>query len=129
MKVKLTEQQLSRIVDFESIKDRERINSVQNIPLNTSIKNAEDTGEDDPPMGDSWIEYWMRYCGNHVQERCPMCGQPFTDDNKAEGCHIKIYNNGNISEKTFIIPGHHNCNTQFGQDFTLQSDVETVEII
>ena len=45
MKVKLTEQQLSRIVDFESTKDRERRNSVQNIPLNTSIKNAEDMGE------------------------------------------------------------------------------------
>lgn len=129
MRIILTEGQIRKIVDFELTKDIKRRYSVRNLPLGTKIKNAEDTGNDDPPLGDSWIEYWKMYTGNHVPERCPMCGRSFTNDNKAEGCHIKIYNNGNISEKKFIIPGHHNCNTQFGQDFALQSDVETVEVI
>lgn len=110
-------------------KDRKRRNSVQNLPVNTRIKNAEDTEDDNPPIGYGWIDYWKLYTGLQEPEYCPMCGQRFTDDNKAEGCHIKLYHNGSASEKTYIIPGHHNSNTQFGQDFTLQSDVETVEVI
>lgn len=85
MKILITERQIRELVSNDLSKDRKRRNSVQNLSVNTRIKNAEDTGDDNPPIGESWIGYWKLYiqaCKYLNIVPCVVNGLPMTTKQK-----------------------------------------------
>lgn len=94
------------------------------------FKNAERTGDDNATVGNSWKEYWQIFTQEDFPKTCPFCGLPMTED-EVDGCHIKIKGllQGSWTVKKYIIPGHHGCNMQFGEEFDAKISVKAVEVI
>lgn len=96
------------------------------------VFNASETADEKPIAADSWIDYWKKMTGNKIPEICPFCGMPLKPE-EAEGCHIVfpksiehlfgVMQNGVIRPK-YIIPGHHECNCQFGKLFEIKYSVD-----
>lgn len=94
------------------------------------FKNAERTGDDKTAVGRSWKEYWQIFTQEDFPTTCPFCGLPMNED-EVDGCHIKIKGSllGSWSVKKYIIPGHHGCNMQLGEEFDAKITVKAVEAI
>ena len=97
------------------------------------VKNADDTGNDVPVVCNAWIDYWKTFTMEDIPDVCPLCGEQITDDD-SKGCHVLIKSqsdmgNGNYEATKYIIPGHHKCNCQFGEEFNLKIDIKAVEAI
>lgn len=97
------------------------------------VKNADDTGNDVPVVCNARIDYWKTFTMEDIPNVCPLCGEPITDDD-SKGCHVLIKSqsdmgNGNYEATKYIIPGHHKCNCQFGEEFNLKIDIKAVEAI
>ena len=97
------------------------------------VKNADDTWNDVPVVCNAWIDYWKTFTMEDIPDVCPLCGEPITDDD-SKGCHVLIKSqsdmgNGNYEATKYIIPGHHKCNCQFGDEFNLKIDIKAVEAI
>lgn len=94
------------------------------------FKNAERTGDDKAAVGSSWKEYWQIFTQEDFPKICPFCGLPMAED-EIDGCHIKIQGllSGSWSVKKYIIPGHHGCNMQLGEEFDAMITVKVVEAI
>lgn len=97
------------------------------------VKNADDTGNDVPVVCNAWIDYWKTFTMEDIPDVCPLCGEPITDDD-SKGCHVLIKSqsdmgNGNYEATKYIIPGHHKCNCQFGEEFNLKIEIKAVEAI
>ena len=92
------------------------------------FKNAERTGDDKAGVGSSWKEYWEICTQQDIPMICPFCGMPMRVD-EVDGCHIHVAGalNGSWSVKKYIIPGHHRCNMQLGEEFAAKTDVKAVE--
>lgn len=94
----------------------------------TVIQNKPKTADDKSPVKGIWIEYWKKYSGVPIPKTCPLCGENFTPDDDADGCHIrKVNSEGDPYGKTYIIPGHHDCNCQREKTFKLKHSVVAVE--
>lgn len=97
------------------------------------VKNADNTGDDNPVVCNAWIDYWKTFTMEDIPDVCPLCGEPMTDDD-SKGCHVLIKSqsamgNGNYGATKYIIPGHHKCNCQFGEEFELKIEIKAVEAI
>lgn len=96
----------------------------------TLFRNAERTGDDVSAVGKSWKEYWQIFALQDFPETCPFCGEPLNEED-VDGCHIKI--SGPLSQswssKKYIIPGHHGCNMQLGEELNSKIGVTAVEAI
>lgn len=94
------------------------------------FKNAVRTGDDKTVVGDSWRDYWQMFTQQDFPTICPFCGMPMTEA-EVDGCHIKVAGvlNGSWSAKKYIIPGHHRCNMQQGEEFVAKIAVKAVEAI
>lgn len=95
------------------------------------VKNAVDTGDDDPIVGNTWIDYWKTFTMQDTPDVCPLCGNPMAD---CVGCHVliksqSIMSNGNYETTEYIIPGHQKCNCQYDEEFDLKIAIKTVEAI
>lgn len=95
------------------------------------VKNAEYTQDDIPIVCNTWIKYWKTFTMEGVPDVCPLCGKQMTEDD-ADGCHVmiksqSIMSNGNYGTTEYIIPGHHKCNCQFGEEFNLKIGIKAVE--
>lgn len=106
---------------------------VANLYKDQQVKNADDTQNDLPVYGDTWINYWKVFTMEDIPTVCPLCGKELTED-EADGCHIQIksqsiMSNGNYEKTEYIIPGHHKCNCQFGEEFKLKIGIKAVEAI
>lgn len=93
-------------------------------------KNAERTGDNKVGLGSSWREYWEFFAQQGFPLTCPFCGLPMRVD-EVDGCHIHVAGalNGSWSVKKYIIPGHHRCNMQQGEEFVAMIGVKAVEAI
>lgn len=103
------------------------------LPKGQQVKNADDTQNDLPGYGDTWINYWKVFSMKDIPTVCPLCGKELSED-EVDGCHIQIksqsiMSNGNYEKTEYIIPGHHKCNCQFGEEFDLKIDIKAVEAI
>lgn len=94
------------------------------------FKNAERTSDEHATVGKSWKEYWQIFTLEDFPDTCPFCGEPL-QVNEIDGCHIKIagFLNGSWSSKKYIIPGHHGCNMQLGDEFDARIGIKAVEAI
>ena len=97
------------------------------------VKNAYNTGDDNPVACNSWIDYWKTFAMEDIPMVCPLCGKELSED-EADGCHIQIksqsiMSNGKYEKTVYIIPGHHKCNCQFGAEFKLKIVIKAVEAI
>lgn len=94
------------------------------------FKNAVRTSDDKAAVGSSWKEYWQIFTQEDFPTTCPFCGMPMRED-EVDGCHVKLngFLEGSWSAKKYIIPGHHECNMQFGDDFVAKSTIKSVEAI
>ena len=94
------------------------------------FKNAERTGDDKAAEGGSWKGYWQIFTQEDFPTVCPFCGLPMSEE-EIDGCHIKIAGllTGSWSVKKYIIPGHHGCNMQLGEEFDAQITIKAVEAI
>ena len=106
---------------------------ITKLHVNQQVKNADDTKDDIPVVCDTWISYWKTFTMEDIPTTCPLCGKALTED-EADGCHIlikprSIISNDDYSKKEYIIPGHHECNCQFGEDFKLKIGIGAVEAI
>ena len=107
--------------------------SIINLHVNQQVKNADETQDDLPVYGDTWINYWKVFTMEDIPTVCPLCGKVLTED-EVDGCHIQIksqsiMSNGNYEKTEYIIPGHHKCNCQFGKEFNLKLGVKAIEAI
>ena len=84
--------------------------------------------------GQPWIEYWKTITGLHVPDICPFCGKSLNEGD-AEGCHVVIAKDIEVSLNSkgqdvirplYIIPGHHDCNCQFGKMMQIKNPVVAV---
>ena len=53
------------------------------------VKNADNTGDDNPVVCNAWIDYWKTFTMEDIPDVCPLCGEPMTDDD-SKGCHVLI---------------------------------------
>lgn len=104
---------------------------IRTLYVGQRFKNAERTGDDKAAVGSSWKEYWQIFTQEDFPKSCPFCGLPMKED-EVDGCHIKIMGLGLLgrwSDKKYIIPGHHGCNMQLGEEFNAKITVKAVEAI
>lgn len=104
----------------------------KHLDVGDCVFNASETADEKPVAADFWIDYWKQMTGNEIPNICPFCGLPLNAD-EAEGCHIVfpksvehllgVMQKGVIRPK-YIIPGHHNCNCQFGKLFDVKCSVD-----
>lgn len=94
------------------------------------FKNAERTRDEHAAVGESWKEFWQIFTLEDFPDTCPFCGEPL-QVNEIDGCHIKIagFLEGSWSSKKYIIPGHHGCNMQLGDEFDAGIGIKAVEAI
>lgn len=94
------------------------------------FKNAERTGDDKAVVCNSWRDYWQMFTKQDFPTVCPFCGMPMIEA-EVDGCHINVAGvlNGIWSVKKYIIPGHHRCNMQQGEEFVAKTAVKAVEAI
>ncbi len=103
---------------------------IRTLFVGTKFKNAERTSDEHAAVGSSWKEYWQIFTLDDFPTKCPFCGEPL-DEKDIDGCHIKIKGilSGSWSVKKYIIPGHHGCNMQSGEEFISRIQVKAVEAI
>lgn len=103
---------------------------VRTLFVGSKFKNAVRTSDDQAAVGSSWKEYWQIFTMEDFPTKCPFCGEPLAEID-IDGCHIKIMGTvlGSWSVKKYIIPGHHACNMQLGDEFISKIQVEAVEAI
>ena len=93
------------------------------------FKNEERTGDDKAAVGQGWRDYWQIFTQESFPISCPFC-LPMTEE-EVDGCHVRI--RGILLESwsanKYIIPGHHECNMKFGDEFDARSVVKAVEAI
>ena len=98
------------------------------------VRNARNTSDDKPTDGSSWKEYWQIHTGEDFPKTCPLCGNTLSED-EVDGCHVNIAftaptNSGyRFSYKKYIIPGHHACNMQLGEECNIHCSIKAVEAI
>lgn len=111
-------------------KDSDITPSTYPILTNTVFKNAEQTSDEDAAVGSTWKEYWQIYALDDFPTICPFCGEPLNKD-EVDGCHIQIKSliGDGWLKKTFIIPGHHSCNSKFGRVFSSKISIKAIEAI
>ena len=102
----------------------------RNLQFGQLARNAERTANEHAAAGSSWKEYWQVFTLRDFPTTCPFCGQPLAEAD-IDGCHIEIADRlvGGWGARKFIIPGHHNCNMQQGEEFTSKLTVPAVEAI
>ena len=93
-------------------------------------RNAERTGNEHAAAGSSWKEYWQVFTLKDFPTTCPFCGRPLAEAD-IDGCHIEIADRliGGWSARKYIIPGHHNCNMQRGEEFSVKMTIPAVEAV
>lgn len=103
---------------------------VQMLYTGHSIRNAERTSDEHAGVGESWKKYWQIFTLQDFPDICPLCGEPLNEDD-VDGCHIEISGlmQGNWLTKKYIIPGHHRCNMQLGQEWNTKIAINAVEAI
>jgi len=104
---------------------------IRTLYIGQHFKNAVRTSDDKAAVGSSWKEFWQIFTQEDFPATCPFCGLPMKED-EVDGCHIKIMGLGLLgrwSEKKYIIPGHHGCNMQLGEEFNAKIIVKAVEAI
>lgn len=106
---------------------------VINLPIGICFKNAERTADDKAAVGGSWKQFWKIFAQEDFPTICPFCGRPLAEED-IDGCHIRIAWNriggaGFYSFKKYIIPGHHSCNMQLGDEFISKISIKAVEAI
>lgn len=102
----------------------------RDLQIGQLARNAERTANEHAAAGNSWKEYWQVFTQRDFPTTCPFCGQPLAEED-IDGCHIEIADRlvGGWSTKKFIIPGHHDCNMQLGEEFTSKLSLPAVEAI
>jgi len=106
----------------------------RNISVGHQIRNAEHTSDEKAAVGDSWKRYWQIFAAEDYPSICPFCGEELKEDD-IDGCHINIQrlhlyeSNTYYPDKKYIIPGHHACNMQLGDEFVVECDILAVEAI
>lgn len=103
---------------------------IRTLYVGQHFKNAERTSDDRATVGSSWKEYWQIFTQEDFPATCPFCGLPMSEE--IDGCHINILGLGLLgrwSAKKYIIPGHHGCNMQQGEEFDAKNTVKAVEAI
>lgn len=111
---------------FEKIK-RTYNPKVKSLTKGTYVQNAVGSGKYKPVGGGAWKDFWQKYSEENFPSTCPFCGKPL-DEEEIHGCHILIGQESN-SNKEYIIPGHEDCNHQFGKYWQLKRDIKAVEAI
>ena len=114
---------------FRSGINPEVVNLFQAYPF----KNAEHTSDDKAFTGGSWKQYWKIFAQDDFPDKCPFCGKPLSDDD-IDGCHVVLgksmqFDTVEYNQKKFIIPGHHTCNMQLGEEFKSKFQIKAVEAI
>ena len=104
---------------------------VKNLFEGYPIQNAEYTADDKAYIGGSWKQYWKIFAQEDFPNKCPFCGKPLNDED-IDGCHVLLGKTllGNVviyDRKKFIIPGHHACNMQLGEEFKSKVSIKAVE--
>lgn len=98
------------------------------------VFNARNTGDQKTITGQPWIEYWKTITGLAVPDICPFCGGSLNEGD-AEGCHVVIVKDievrlnsiaQDVIRPQYIIPGHHECNCQFGKMMQIKNPVVAV---
>lgn len=98
------------------------------------IRNAEHTSDDKAAVGGSWKRYWQIFAMEDYPAVCPFCGEELKEED-VDGCHIeirrqKLFEDGlYYTDKKYIIPGHHSCNMQLEDEFSLEIDIAAIEAI
>lgn len=104
---------------------------IKNLFEGYPIQNAEHTSDDKASVGGSWKQYWKIFAQEDFPNKCPFCGKPLNDED-IDGCHVLLGKTllGNViiyDRKKFIIPGHHACNMQLGEEFQSKVSTKAVE--
>lgn len=108
--------------------DKQRVNVGQ------TIRNAERTSDEKAAIGGSWKQFWKIFAADDYPLTCSFCGEPLSEED-IDGCHIEIkrsylFREGEYYlEKKYIIPGHHSCNMQLGDEFKAQEGILAIEAI
>ena len=102
------------------------------------FRNADKIGYDDPKVGDTWKEYWQIFTQEDIPTTCPFSGKALAED-EVDGCHVNFptykffekeeKGDYQYDDKMYIIPGHHGCNMQQGEEFDAKITVKAVEAI
>lgn len=104
------------------------------------FRNADNTGDDNPKVGDNWKQYWQIFTQKDFPTACPFCGKLLAED-EVSGCHINIRrinlfptsdkNKYSFTNKKYIIPGHQRCNkcTEDENEFNAKIEIIAVEAI
>ena len=98
------------------------------------IRNAEYTSVEKAAVGGSWKRFWQMFALVDYPTKCPFCGKNLNEDD-IDGCHVNIqrqymFREGTyFTSKKYIIPGHHDCNMQLGDEFSAEMDIYAVEAI
>lgn len=114
--------------DSNLFPDKKRISAGQ------IFRNAERTSDEKAAVGGSWKRYWQIFAAEDYPAVCPFCGEELKEDD-IDGCHIeirrqKLFEEGfYYLEKKYIIPGHHSCNMQLGDEFHAEIDIVAIEAI
>ena len=106
---------------------------VENLFQGYPIKNAEHTSDDKAFVGGSWKQYWKIFAQEDFPVLCPFCGKPLNEDD-IDGCHVVLgksilFENVIYNRMKYIIPGHHECNMQLGEEFRPKIQLKAVEAI
>lgn len=102
----------------------------RNLPIGQLARNAERTCNEHAAAGSSWKEYWQVFTLKDFPTTCPFCGRLLAEAD-IDGCHIEIADRliGGWSARKYIIPGHHNCNMQRGEEFSVKMTIPAVEAV
>ena len=106
---------------------------VKNLFKGYYVKNAEHTSDDKAFVGGSWKQYWKIFAQEDFPNTCPFCGKLLKEED-IDGCHVVLgesifFEKVTYSRKKFIIPGHHACNMQLGEEFKSKVSIKAVEAI
>lgn len=99
--------------------------------ISTGFRNADNTADEKAAVGGCWKEYWKTFAREDFPIVCPFCGKALAED-ETDGCHINVLMQDSLgrryyTRKSYIIPGHHTCNMQFGDEFASSTIVTAVE--
>lgn len=95
-------------------------------PKGTIFENVENTSDEKPQDGGTWIDYWERWTNNSGKYHCPGCDKVIANKKniyeQADGAHVSI------KGKEYIVPMCHACNCRFSESFSSVCDFVGVEI-
>lgn len=100
----------------------------QSFNVGDVVINSSKTADDEPAIGQYWIDYWEDISGEDIPSSCPCCGNPMSrDEGNVHGTHVQM--NRGLFAKKYIIPTCNGCNGKHEQELTLKSKITGVEAI